>query len=99
MGISYIALSAGAASSRIWFTGSLIRLGSVRFDDCFICSAFTPTLPVKFDFTSFAFGISSLMFDSFTFLLTFTGSTITPSSFSASFSSVDLPERPGYLRH
>ena len=48
--------------------------------------AFTPTLPVRFDFTSFAFRISSLMFDSFTFLLTFTGWIITPSSFGASFS-------------
>ena len=71
--MSYIALSAGATSSRIGLTVSLIRLGNVRFDDSFLCSAFTPTLHVRFDFTRFAFGISSLMFDSFTFLLTFTG--------------------------
>ena len=35
MGISYIAFSAGATSSRIWFAGLLIRLGIVRFDDSF----------------------------------------------------------------
>ena len=85
MGVSYIALSAGA-TSRIWFTGSLIKRGILRFDDSFICSAVTLTLPVRSDFIRFAFGILSLIFVHLFSFLSFAGWTITPSSFGASFS-------------
>ena len=67
MAISYIQLSAGATSSIIWFTGSLLRLSIIGFDHSFISLASITTLHIRFDCIRFALGVLSLIFGCFVF--------------------------------